>query len=228
MKKALLLAIAVLTVSAAQAVTYTYTNWLTSGKSASSTSGFTYSLSQATTIGTSNRNYSTIAGLTTNSAGNVLAASTLYTISSIDFGAVSGGDWGDASSTYLVIFNNGVAVSTSSAGTRMYNQYFPNAASSSTQTNRTMINYDLTTSIEATTADTFTILFVTDTSSVVLGTTTISDLADVVYSGSGAICTASTDSTAVTARVGIDEVPEPTVLAFLALGVAGLALRRRA
>ena len=143
-----------------------------------------------------------------------------YSVINLAFGIWSEDHWGtnDSKQIGAVVVKDDAIVATSTATLTQFagngddaNHAYPGTG------DKGFIAFDFE-GFDATTADTFTVYFVntTDPSTI----TSVDDIADNLYKVSGV------DLIQDTYRAEV--LPEPTALALLALGVAGVALRRRA
>ncbi len=149
-----------------------------------------------------------------------VTAGETYSVINLAFGIWSEGNWGtdDSKQIGAVVVKDNAIVATSTATLTQFGGNGGDTNHAYPGTNdKGFIAFDFE-GFDATTADTFTVYFVntTDPSTI----TSVDDITANLYdvSGVGLI------QNAYRAEV----LPEPTALALLALGVAGVALRRRA
>ena len=150
-----------------------------------------------------------------------VTAGETYSVINLAFGIWSEGNWGTDASKQIgaVVVKDDAIVATSTATLTQFggNGGDTNHAYPGTKDGKGFIAFDFE-GFDATTADTFTVYFVntTDPSTI----TSVDDITAKLYDVSGVGLIQDTYRAEV--------LPEPTALALLALGVAGVALRRRA
>ena len=143
-----------------------------------------------------------------------------YSVINLAFGIWSEGNWGTDASKQIgaVVVKDDAIVATSTATLTQFGGNGGDTNHAYPGTNgKGFIAFDFE-GFDATTADTFTVYFVNtkDPSTI----TSVDDIAANLYDVSGVGLIQDTYRAEV--------LPEPTALALLALGVAGVALRRRA
>lgn len=224
MKKLLTLALAVLGFATAQALTFGWSNYGT--PIAHNTEGVKYDLSLGrVTYTADNINYSVNNSNTGFTSGD-------YAIKSLAFAIWSGGAWNndDARDVALAIIQGSTITALSTSTERLW-VYNGGTASSNTAYPGTgdkgYIHFNFNNMVEVEKDETFSIIFVEgDTSTDIIGSA-YDSTADYIYSVANTNPQIVGNNNVIAFRTSVESVPEPTVLALLALGVAGVALRRK-
>ena len=215
MKKTLLTAAFAALALGTQAVTVGWTSYPSSATQqaiSSLTGGVSVSLGSLTSFAGDIENATT--------APFQVTAGETYSVINLAFGIWSEGNWGTDASKQIgaVVVKDDAIVATSTATLTQFGGNGDDTNHAYPGTNgKGFIAFDFE-GFDATTADTFTVYFVntTDPSTI----TSVDDITAKLYDVSGVGLIQDTYRAEV--------LPEPTALALLALGVAGVALRRRA
>ena len=215
MKKTLLTAAFAALALGTQAVTVGWTSYPSSATQqaiSSLTGGVSVSLGSLTSFAGDIENATT--------APFQVTAGETYSVINLAFGIWSEGNWGTDASKQIgaVVVKDDAIVATSTATLTQFGGNGGDTNHAYPGTNgKGFIAFDFE-GFDATTADTFTVYFVNtkDPSTI----TSVDDIAANLYDVSGVGLIQDTYRAEV--------LPEPTALALLALGVAGVALRRRA